>query len=202
MNKAKKMNKTFVLKRNHVLVLRTCNADLSSYNDFRWPEKGKVSCSDWNPVALCGHGLHGLLWGQGDGSYMNWDIDAKWLVVQVLKKEIVDLTGKVKFPKAEVVFCGDRSGAAKLVGAFAPAGTVIVGGTATAGERGTATAGYRGTATAGEHGTLAIRYWDAKKQKYRVAIAETGECGIKPGTPYKFENGKFAEQTIQKKKVA
>ena len=194
MNKAKKMNKTFVLKRNHVLVLRTCNADLSSYNDFRWPEKGKVSCSDWNPVALCGHGLHGLLWGQGDGSYMNWDIDAKWLVVQVLKKEIVDLTGKVKFPKAEVVFCGDRSGAAKLVGAFAPAGTVIVGGTATAGER--------GTATPGEHGTLAIRYWDAKKQKYRVAIAETGECGIKPGTPYKFENGKFAEQTIQKKKVA
>jgi hypothetical protein len=32
-----------------VLVLRTVNKDLTSYGGFRWPEKGFVSCPDWDP---------------------------------------------------------------------------------------------------------------------------------------------------------
>ena len=49
------------------LVLRTCNPDMTSHNGFVWPTNGPVSCPDWRDDYSCGHGLHGLLWGEGDG---------------------------------------------------------------------------------------------------------------------------------------
>lgn len=46
-----------------VLVLRTVNADGTSYNGFQWPlEVGAVAeCPDWDPAPKCGNGLHGLV---------------------------------------------------------------------------------------------------------------------------------------------
>ena len=43
-------------------------------------------------------------WGEGDRELANWypDSDAKWLVVKVAKNDIVNLFGKVKFPKCIV----------------------------------------------------------------------------------------------------
>ena len=153
-----------------VLVLRTCDANLKSHRGFQWPESGPVACPDWKNTAECGNGLHGLLWGEGNGQLLNWDEEAKWLVVSVLASEVVKIDSeKVKFPRGEVVFCGDRLGAtaylverltksASVVGALITAGdrgtaTAGDGGTATAGDWGTATAGDGGTATAGDRGT-------------------------------------------------
>jgi|HubBroStandDraft_4_1064222.scaffolds.fasta_scaffold02568_11 hypothetical protein len=60
-----------------VLILRTCAADMSSHNGFRWPEAGPVECADWNPAHVCGGGLHGLLWGEGSAGNLSSDADAK-----------------------------------------------------------------------------------------------------------------------------
>jgi hypothetical protein len=293
-----------------VLVLRTCRADMTSCHGYKWPVKGKVSAPDWRDDFDCGGGLHGWLWGEGDGSLGIWDVGAKWLVVRVLESDIRhgkgELIGKCKFPKGVVVFCGDRkeatdfiaaNGAAgkSIVGGTATAGysgtatagysgtatagdggtatagdggtatagvngtatagdggtatagvngtatagdggtatagdggtatagdggtatagdggtatagdggtatagvngtaTAGVGGTATAGYRGTATAGYRGTATAGYSGLICIKYWDAEKERYRIAVGYVGEDGIKPGVKYRLDdNNKFVE---------
>jgi hypothetical protein len=176
-----------------VLVLRTCNAELKAqHNDFQWPESGSVEAPDFSPEPVCGYGLHGLLWGEGDGSLLNWDDSAKWLVVAVPADSIVSLDGgeKVKFPRGEVVYCGNREGATQLIHAEhagpivgltlqsnAQRNTVCTGyrGTATAGNYGTATAGYRGTATAGNYGTATAGYrGTATAGNYGTATAGEG----------------------------
>ena len=134
------------------LVLRTCNADMISTNGFIWPASGPVECPDWSPEATCGNGLHGLRWGEGDGGLLSWDPDAKWLVVEVETASIVDLAGKVKFQRGEVIHCGDQLSATSYLLSRAP-GHACVGAAVVAGHRGTATAGYGGTATAGYEGT-------------------------------------------------
>ena len=159
--------KNYKLPKNKVLVLRTCNNDLTSYNNFQWPESGVVKCPDWKPKPECGNGLHGLLWGEGNGQLLNWSQDAKWLVVEVDEKDIVSIDDdKVKFPKGKVVYCGNKEEATNLIHQHAPNGKAIVGltvavgdnRTATAGDNGTATAGYEGTATAGKWGTATAGY--------------------------------------------
>src|SRR5437868_1799280 len=109
-----------------VLVLRTCNADMTSYGGFKWPESGPVKCLDWSPTPVCGRGLHGLLWGEGDGSLVSFDPGAKGLAVRVQLESIVDLQRKVKFPAGVVEFCGDLKGAADYISANGGAGRAIV----------------------------------------------------------------------------
>ena len=98
-------------------------------------------------------------------------------MVKVIESEIIDLGGKVKFPRCEVIFTGSQKDATDiLVKEYGACGNIIgamvvvddkqhaiagkygtamtgYGGTATAGDEGTATAGNRGTATAGHGGT-------------------------------------------------
>jgi hypothetical protein len=88
---------------NFVLVLRTCDKDLRGFNEFQWPESGFVEAPDWNPEPVCGYGLHGLLWGEGSHDYLDWGESARWLVCKVEASSIVDLSGKVKFPRCEVI---------------------------------------------------------------------------------------------------
>jgi len=158
-----------------VLILRTCDENLRSYNNFQWPEAGPVHAPDWDPKPACGNGLHGFLWGEGKGDLANWSPTAKWLVVEVDAETIVDLDGKVKFPRGEVVFCGDRLGATSFISANGAQGRGIVG----------------GTATAGDGGTLCVRWWDLAAARYRTAVAYVGENGILPNTPYRLQDGKF-----------
>ena len=141
-------------KMKTVLILRTCTASLTSQGGFQWPTSGHVAAPDWKPTQACGHGLHGLLWGCGDASLLDWSEQAKWLVVEVTEASIIDLGDKVKFPEGTVVYCGDRNGAANLIAADPrAAGKPIIAATVTAGFRGTATAGFHGTATAGDYGS-------------------------------------------------
>ena len=180
-------------------ILRTCGPDLRSYGGFQWPESGPVSAPDWRASPECGYGLHGLAMGEGNGILLDWNAGARWLVAEVDAETVIDLGGKVKFPAAIVVYCGDRAGAvadivargadpAKMVGGTATAGaggTAMVGyrGTATAGEYGTATAGYRGTATAGDGGTATAGNGGTATAGYR-GTATAGEYGTATAGEY------------------
>jgi len=146
----------YTLRPGRVLVLRACLADMTSFGGFAWPRSGPVEAPDWSPRAGCGNGLHGWLWGSGDigaSSGVHEYTDAVWLVVEVNADALVDLGGKVKFPRGVVVHAGARDEAVAMIAAHAPAGTPIMWCTATAGDHGTATAGDHGTATAGDRGT-------------------------------------------------
>jgi hypothetical protein len=148
-------------------VLRTCNKDYRSYNHFKWPEIGPVEAPDWDPKPECGNGLHGALWGEGDGILFSWESDAVWQVVRV-DGPMVDLDGKVKFQKGFVVFSGSQKDATDKIislGASGPVigASIIVGnnkqahtgykGNSTSGYEGTSTSGYEGTSTSGRYGT-------------------------------------------------
>ena len=189
--------------KNKVLVLRTCDEDMTAHGGFKWPVKGPVEAPDWDPSPVCGGGLHGLLWGIGDSSLLNWDEKAKWMAVEVDASKIVDLTGKVKFPNGRVVMVGSQVDVCNYIAERAPAGSKCIGacvkagdngtatagdcGTATAGDRGTATAGDCGTATAGQAGFIGITWYDFKKAQYRRSIAAVGENGILPNAKYKLD---------------
>ncbi|MDP9269315.1 MAG: hypothetical protein M3P27_13470, partial [Acidobacteriota bacterium] len=116
------------VESKHVLVLRTCSADLTS-NSYRlvkgkkvsgtpfvWPEKGKVECTDWDPSPVCGGGLHGLAWGDGNARLLDNSNDAKWQVVKVLESDLIAVDGdKVKFPRGEVIYTGNMADAMAMV---------------------------------------------------------------------------------------
>jgi hypothetical protein len=184
-------------------MLRTCNADLTSYEGFQWPASGPVECSDWSAVAECGNGLHGLLMGVGDGSLLNWSEDAKWLVVAVDAAAVVAIdSAKVKVPRGDVVYCGERGGAIARLLELGADPALIVCGTATAGWSGTATAGARGTATAGDSGTaqsgtlgvVMLTYWDSIAGRRRIVIGYVGEDGIEANTWYRAtDDGKLVK---------
>ncbi len=142
-----------------VLVLRSSRAGGLSHSGFRWPmEVGAVVVApDWDPSPVCGGGLHGWLWGEGDGHLACTAETAVWHVLEVDASLIVELGGKVKFPRATVAFCGTLDEAVAWLQERAP-GRAVVFGTATAGDDGTATAGYSGTATAGDDGTATAGY--------------------------------------------
>jgi hypothetical protein len=159
--------------KGNALVLRTCKSDMTSRNDFVWPASGPVECPDWVASKDCGNGLHGALWGEGDGGLFNWDKDAVWQVVEI--EEYIDLEGKVKFPRGIVVHTGDQLSATKYISDNGAKGAII-GGTATAGNDGTATAGDDGTATAGNGGTATAGYRGTATAGYR-GTATAGEYG-------------------------
>jgi hypothetical protein len=91
-------------KASHkVLVLRGSNKDRSSTYDprFIYPKKGKVVAPKWDPAPECGRGLHGFVWGTGDGGLLR--TGGIYQIISVDSKDIVDLGTKVKFKKGEVV---------------------------------------------------------------------------------------------------
>jgi len=91
-------------------MLRTCAADGTSHGGFKWPASGPVTCPDWDPKPECGNGLHGLLWGAGNASYLSQSEDAIWQIVEI--QEWVDIGGdKIKVPSGNVVYSGDMCGA-------------------------------------------------------------------------------------------
>lgn len=167
-------------------ILRTCAADMTSRGGFVWPREGKVAAPDWAATASCGAGLHGFLWGEGDGGLAYWGSDAVWVVARV--EQWVDLGGKVKFPEAEAVFAGSRSEATDRIIALGARGAVI-GCTLTGGDGSTLTGGHRSTLTGGYGSTLTAKWLDGLR--YRIAVAYVGEDGIEPGVAYRVVNGKF-----------
>jgi len=136
------MNKTYILK--------SVNEYLTAYNGFKW-QMGIVEAPDFKPTNECGHGLHGFLLGEGDGNLANWDVKAKWIVAEVDKDDVIDLEGKVKFPKCKVIFIGDRKEATDLI--ISKGGKAVIGSFVTSGDWGTSNSGDSGTSTSGDSGT-------------------------------------------------
>ncbi len=168
-------------------MLRTCDSKMRAYGGFLWPKSGPVSAPDWKPTEECGQGLHGLLMGVGDTSHLNFGADAKWLVVEIDPSTVIDLRGKVKVPSGIVVYCGDRNGAITFL--------VANGGDASKvpfhrqdGDNGC-------TLTGGYGSTLVVRYWDASASRYRLAVGEIVEGGLKAGISYRVVDGRFVEAT-------
>ena len=202
-----------------VLVLRTCAADMSSRNGFIWPESGPVECPDWSPEPVCGHGLHGALWGEGNAQLLSWDKDARWLVVRVLASDIVDLGGKVKFPRGWVEHCGTRESATQYLSDHGGRGRAIIGLTATGGHDSTLTGGDDSTLTGGDGSTLTggnrstltggdgstltggddsqirIEWWDGART--RLVVGHVGEDGLEPDVAYTVRDGALVRAETQ-----
>jgi hypothetical protein len=174
---AKKRAAKAVAPPETVLVLRTAAADGSSYNGFRWPESGPVEAPDWAPVAECGQGLHGWLWGHGDWSLKCKDDDARWIVVEVVKADVIDLGAKVKFPRGIVLATfGHWRDAMAFIRARRP---VDEGMTVAAGDSGHASA-------AGNYGHASATgyYGHASATGYSGHASATGYSGHASATGY------------------
>ena len=124
---------TLITLETPAYVLRTCNHDMTSRGGFVWSENGYVEAPDWIEDANPGHGLHGALWGEGNGALFSLAKDARWLVVEI--NHYIDLGGKVKFRCGKVVFCGDQLGATEDIKNRGGRGAVI-GSTVTVGDYG------------------------------------------------------------------
>ncbi|CAB4135288.1 hypothetical protein UFOVP276_244, partial [uncultured Caudovirales phage] len=152
--KKKIIKKTeYKLRKGKALVLRTCDKDLRSYNGFQWPKSGFVKCTDWVASKECGNGLHGLLWGEGDGSLLSTAADAKWLVVEIDLSQAIDLGDKVKFPCGEVVFVGDVFTATEFIKKYSGPGISVAYSTNTGGDSSKNTGGYSSKNTGGDSST-------------------------------------------------
>lgn len=179
----------FVLGEGKCLVLRTCASNMSSQNGFIWPESGEVEAPDWEPFPMCGNGLHGLLWGEGDGELLSWDPAAKWLVVEVEETEIIHLNGKVKFPRGNVVCCGDRVSATKFMHTYGIANAAICGmcqdygsnSIATAGDYSSIRAGDGGRVVAGRHSTIESGNGSGVKTGRDSIVITGGDSVVKTG---------------------
>mgnify|MGYP000013352396 CR=1 FL=1 len=171
--RAKRAPKSAVATTETVLVTRYVRADMTAYGGFRWPESGPVEATDWKATKQCGNGLHGWSGGKGDASAWSRKDGDKMLVVEVAKAEIIDLEGKVKFPRCVVLYCGDAAGMSAFMGA-----------------RGYTAGLIGGVATAGPGGVLVFRWYQVSRDRWRVTIATIGEDGIAPGVKYRVdENG-------------
>ena len=169
------------------------------------PESGSVTCPDWNPKPECGGGLHFLLWGIGDYSLLDDKPDDKWLIIEADESTIVDLGGKVKAPRATVLFAGDCHAALRFLDERTPDDAVLNGKKreVTRGLRAATASGYLGQATAsgkclavslndtaslqGVAGACLIAsYWDSDAKRPRVVVAYVGENGIEANVPYRL----------------
>ena len=142
-----------------VLCLRVNAADMSSFwrPSFVWPSEGEVVAPDWDPKPVCGYGLHGLVWGQGDIGLFGSRANPKWIVFEAELEEGVNLGDKYKFPRGRVVHVSDEvSSAANYMYHHGgrECGRAIPFVTLTGGYRATLTGGYRATLTGGNGATL------------------------------------------------
>ena len=176
-----------------VLVLRTCDANLRSRDgSFQWAGVGgETVAPDWNSAPLCGNGLHGWLWGSGDWSLKEKSAGSLWLVVEADASAVVDLGGKVKFPKARTLAVeltwqaamGFIRGHSHYAATHKPeaAATGEYGHAAATGHSGHAAAtGYSGHAAAtGKFGHAAAtgEYGHAAATGYSGHAAATGKSG-------------------------
>lgn len=163
------------------LFLRTTNKDGKSYGGFQWPREvgATVTAPDWEPTNRPGNGLHGLLNGEGESSYLSFGFDALWWIVEA--ENAIDLGGKFKFETCRVVAFGPRAEITPQLRKMT--GGAVHGLIERGGNRSTITGGNRSTLTGGYESTLIfLRSINGRR---RVLTAYVGEDGIKPDTPYR-----------------
>jgi hypothetical protein len=91
------------------MILRSCNNNFTSAHDFtfRWPSEigAIVEPTSWNPEAICGYGLHGFQYGEGDYSLADMTDNAQWIV---FSGDVIVPIGndKVKTNRATILHIG------------------------------------------------------------------------------------------------
>jgi hypothetical protein len=140
-----------------------------------------VEAQDWDPIPECGKGLHGWLWGEGNHIVCDWwdDPKAKWLVAAVWEADLIDLTQKVKFPRAYVVFCGERHEAASKIIQLGATGPVMFC-TKTGGNGSILTGGAGSILTGNNYSTLTGGR-NSKLNGGYYSILKGGVCSILTG---------------------
>lgn len=138
-------------KEKYVYVLRTCDSKMRTFRGFKWPESGYVEADKWKPEHPFMYGLFGLLWGEGNGSLLDSEPDAKWIITKVLASDIVQLKEKtqVKYPKGEVVFVGEKQSATLKIIELGAKGRRVCYAKIEMGDMEMAAVGYGGTAISG-----------------------------------------------------
>jgi hypothetical protein len=143
---------------NRAYMLRTCRVEedgtLRSSGGFEWPRNGYVAAADWDPDPASWGGLHGLLWGEGDGRLLRSGGDAAWLVVAIDTKQVVNLWGHVKAPWGYVVHCGDRYSATQWLVDHGADEREVVGTTLTGRDHAVLVGGDYSTLFGGDYATL------------------------------------------------
>jgi hypothetical protein len=140
----------FLRDTETALILRTCDKDRRGHGGFQWPGVGEVAeAPDYSRAKVCGQGLHGLLWGEGNAALLNWREDAIWLIAEVATSEIIDLDGKVKFRRALVLHEGDSVSATEYLKARLPRAVALPGSTNTGGDSSKNTGGDSSKNTGG-----------------------------------------------------
>jgi hypothetical protein len=193
----------------YVLCLKYMQPSLKAYNGFKWPKIGHVTAPDWKPTKKIGNGLHAFMWGEGYARFGYLDDDAMWLVLKVRKQDIVELDGMVKFPEAEVLFCGEKEIAVSIVMHHAPAGTSVVFANITVGDdenafggdhaniRGGNFAKVRGgdfaTLIVGDYGTAIGSYHATITGGYFANLTGGQRSTVKGGHRSTVKGGKWAK---------
>ena len=170
------------LKEKGMLFLKTVRSDMTAHGGFKWPPVGEVvEAPDWDPEPQCGGGLHGLPWGEGDGTLLDWSEGAVWVVFESVAVDgtasdeeavLIDNGLKAKCRRARVLYAGTKAGAIKYLLDHGAIGHAVVGASVAAGDgcsmavgaygqvavgaEGTATAGRYGQAVAGEGGRVQV----------------------------------------------
>jgi hypothetical protein len=177
--------------------LRTTDKNGKAHGGFQWPMQvgAIVDAPYWNQRAECGQGLHGLKDGLGDASHLSGASDAVWWIVKA--DDAVDLGGKHKFPRCEVVALGDHATVTAALYALRPGPihyltltggnrATLTGGddaTLTGGDDATLTGGNGATLTGGNGATLIFLRWINGRR--RVLTAYVGEGGIEAGKAHR-----------------
>lgn len=177
-----------------ILMLKTVSADGTAYDGFRWPlEVGAVvTAPDWDPKPECGHGLHGLPWGEGKASLLDWSPSAIWIVFET--DYVVVFDGKAKCRQAIVRYVGDQVGATTYLRQHGKPNAAIVGEHVIAGHKGIAVLGDRGRAIVGSEGTI---------RAGRDVLAIVGDCGYADARENSIAvGGKFATVMVGNNGIA
>jgi hypothetical protein len=212
MNRDSKGRFTSVPKNDNekVLVIRTSNHKNQGYGGFQWPRSGYVSCNNWNPKPICGYGLHGLLWGEGNAILFLHSTTAIWSIVEVNAKDIVKIDeDKVKFPFGNVVYCGSKNGAFEYLYKRTSLGHLICGGTikrmkedstVILGNYSKAITGVRGRSIVGKKG-IAISGKEGISQGGYRSLLKSGKKGILIGAYSSCNDIKIAIAYIGKDRI-
>lgn len=134
-----------------------------------------VTAPDFKPTWQYGNGLHGLPWGEGDGSLLDWTDKATWIVFAAPKNDVIVFDGKARCRTAIVKCVGTKDEAIAYLAKYGKPG---VYGDKTA-------SGIGGEATAGKKGTIIIHWKDG--DRVRVAVGYIGEDGLLPNIAYRFD---------------
>jgi len=175
----------FTDANGEVLIVKCTNADRVAYGGFVYPAEvgAVVEASDWNPEATCGSGVHGWAWGLGIGEGKEADYHGVWYVLAVDPKDVVNLSGKCKFPRGTVRYVGQWAGALimTLAGRIAYTVQASSGSASNSGSSGSASnSGYSGSASnSGSSGSASNSGYSgsASNSGYSGSASNSGSSG-------------------------